>query len=91
MQEEKKILDYTSDMNVSFIRGMETGLMKGLKDGMKKGVEKGLKNGIKKGKAEGEQNKAFEIARNSLKSGLSYDLISEITGLSRAQIEALKS
>ena len=39
---------------------------------------------------EGEANKAVEIARSSLKEGLSIELISKITGLSVEEIEKLK-
>ena len=41
------------------------------------------------GKKEGEQNKAIEVAKNSLKAGLDIDTISSITGLERSEIEKL--
>lgn len=37
-----------------------------------------------------QEDKAIEIAKNSLKEGLSIDIISKITGLSKDEIENLK-
>jgi predicted transposase/invertase (TIGR01784 family) len=71
---QKKIKDYLSDMARS----------------KKEGVAEGEQIGIAKSRAEGEQNKMIEIAKNSLKKGLNLNIISEITGLSIEQIQALK-
>ncbi len=54
----------------------------------------GLAEGLAKGQAEalakGRTERDMEIARNMLKKGLSVDDISDITGLSKLQIEELK-
>jgi predicted transposase/invertase (TIGR01784 family) len=50
---------------------------------------KGREAGREEGIFEGEQNKAFKIARASLEKGLSIDLISELTGLSVENIQRL--
>jgi DNA repair protein RadC len=47
------------------------------------------KKGKKEGKKEGERNKAINIAKKSLKEGLSIEVISKITGLSKEDIEKL--
>jgi len=44
-----------------------------------------------KGKAEGENNKAIEIALNLLRQNLSLDLISSATGLSHDELNKLKA
>jgi len=55
----------------------------------KESLEKGLKTGKKEGLKEGEKKKAIEIALNALKKGLSIDVIIELTGLTKKEIEAL--
>jgi predicted transposase/invertase (TIGR01784 family) len=42
------------------------------------------------GKAEGKVEERFEIVRNGLRAGLPVEIISQITGLSAEEIEALK-
>ncbi len=59
------------------------------KEAVKIAKEKGEKDGIKKGKIEGKQEEKLEIAKNSLKEGLSIELIIKLTGLSKAEIEKL--
>ncbi len=51
----------------------------------KVGEVKGRETGIK----EGEENKAMEMAKKSLAEGLSIELISKLTGLSKVEIEKL--
>ena len=51
--------------------------------------DRGLKVGIEQGRAEGELNKAYEIADNLKKSGIPIDVIAENTGLTVKEIEAL--
>jgi predicted transposase/invertase (TIGR01784 family) len=45
--------------------------------------------GIEKGRAEGEKNKAIEVARNLKAMGLSADDIVKVTGLTAEELEAL--
>ena len=56
-------------------------------DGYNDGMEKGLKEGHK----EGALNKQKEIAKNLLKEGIDIKIISTSTGLSKGEIEKLKS
>ena len=62
-------------------RGME----KGMAEGMEKGMEKGIEKGIEKGMAE----ERHLIALNMKKQGVSFELISQCTGLSIKEIELL--
>ena len=49
-----------------------------------------IEKGIEKGKAEGETNKAIEIAKNLLRQNIDLSIISASTGLSPEAITALK-
>ena len=69
--------------------GEKRGLIKGLKEGEKRGLIKGLKEGEKKGRAEGERDKAIEIARKMNHEGLDRALIANITGLDSRELEEL--
>ncbi len=65
--------------------GMEEGMEKGMEKGRKEGMEKGMEKGIEKGM----ELRNREIAINMLDRGLSVKDISEFTGLSVSEIEAL--
>ncbi|MDR0969088.1 MAG: Rpn family recombination-promoting nuclease/putative transposase [Lentimicrobiaceae bacterium] len=62
----------------------------GMVEGMAKGEAKGKAEGKAEGLAEGKAEERFEIVRNSLRAGLPIETISQITGLSPEEIEALK-
>ncbi len=49
-----------------------------------------LDDATEKGRQEGRQEEKIEVAKNSLKAGVSIDVIAEITGLSHAEISQLK-
>lgn len=53
------------------------------------GYDAGEKDGFAKGEKSGEQKAAFEIARNMKKEKVSPDMISRITGLTMAEVNAL--
>lgn len=57
---------------------------------MKKGLAKGKKLGEKIGKKIGEKNKEQEIAKRMLEEKMEIDLITKLTGLSKAEIQKLK-
>ncbi|MCK4761929.1 MAG: JAB domain-containing protein [Candidatus Aminicenantes bacterium] len=60
---------------------LKLGKQEGIKEGKKLGKQMGLEKGMKK--------KAKEIAKKSLKEGLSIELISNLTGLTKDEIEKL--
>ncbi|WP_353273594.1 Rpn family recombination-promoting nuclease/putative transposase [Wolbachia endosymbiont (group A) of Agelastica alni] len=49
-----------------------------------------LDDATQKGRQEGRQEEKIEVAKNSLKAGVSIDVIAEITGLSHSEISQLK-
>jgi predicted transposase/invertase (TIGR01784 family) len=50
---------------------------------------KGRKEGREEGREKGAKDKAIEIAKKALAKGNSIEFISEITGLSKEEIEKL--
>ncbi len=46
--------------------------------------------GLRLGQEKGRQEEKIEVAKNSLKAGVSIDVIAEITGLSLDEIRKLK-
>lgn len=68
----------------------EKTLMSGkFNEGKKEGLKEGLEQGIEQGIEQGKEKAAIEIAKNSLKAGVSIPVISQITGLSIEEIERL--
>ncbi|SFC75694.1 hypothetical protein [Clostridium uliginosum] len=53
-------------------------------------IEEGLEKGLEKGRVEGENKKTIEIVRNAIKKGMDNNLISDLTGLSNREIEAIR-
>ena len=78
-------------------QGRKEGRREGRKEGEKIGEERGRKQGetigeergIKKGLAEGEMKKAVEIAAGLKEKRVDSDIIAEVSGLSKEQIERI--
>ena len=68
---------------------LEISRLDGYDAGEKDGFAKGEKAGFSKGEKSGEQKAAFEIARNMKKEKVAPDMISRITGLTMAEVNAL--
>ncbi|GFI62482.1 hypothetical protein IMSAG049_01666 [Clostridiales bacterium] len=62
-------------------RGREEGLTRGREEGLTRGREEGL--------TEGKKKKAVEIAVNLINMNMSLASISQVTGLSKEEIESL--
>ena len=56
----------------------------------KKGEEKGIKIGHEQGLEQGKKEEKLEIARNAIKKGLDTEIVTELTGLSKEEIEKLR-
>ena len=80
---EKFIRDQRAEKAYAFDEGME----KGKAEGIQQGKAEGIQQGMEKGRAEGMQ----VVALNMLKNKFKLSVISEITGLSEAEIEKLKN
>lgn len=75
----KNVVDTSKEEG--FHEGKELGIEEGIKKGRKEGIEEGIKKGI------GESRRA--IARNMQQQGISIEVIVQITGLSKKEIEEL--
>ncbi|OOM68304.1 hypothetical protein [Clostridium sp. BL-8] len=53
-------------------------------------IEEGMEKGIEKGIVEGENKKTIEIVKNAIKKGMDNSIISDLTGLSNEEIEAIR-
>uniref|UniRef100_UPI0037C06316 hypothetical protein n=1 Tax=Candidatus Wolbachia massiliensis TaxID=1845000 RepID=UPI0037C06316 len=60
------------------------------KNSIEKGRHEGREEGIKIGEEKGEKQAKVAVAKNSLKTGMSIDVISQITGLSHDEIKQLQ-
>ena len=71
-------------------KGKELGKEEGMREGMEKGKELGKEEGRQEGREEGRAERDIEIALNGLAKGVDEQTIADLTGLSLAQIRALK-
>lgn len=69
--------------------GLEEGKARGLEEGKTKGLEEGLAEGLAIGEVKAT-NQIKQIAKNMIDSGLSIDLIAQLTGLTPEQIQKLQ-
>jgi predicted transposase/invertase (TIGR01784 family) len=67
----------------------QVGEEQGIRKGMERGIEKGIERGVEKGKLEGKYEKSIQTAKNSLKEGLSIELIAKITELPIEKVKEL--
>ena len=87
--DEQEMIEYFSDMvTIDDIKPFIDG---GHKLGYMKGLQDGLDAGEKKGREEGVTEKARSVAANMLAEGLPASQIARCTGLSEAEIKALKA
>ena len=68
-------------------RGLEQGLQRGLEQGLQRGLEQGLQQGVQKGRQEERRQLALKL----LNKKTDISLISEVTGLSEAEINKGKN
>ena len=62
---------------------------KGIKEGKEEGIKDGIEKGIKEGKEEGRVEEKRESARKLKKLGMTTDVISQVTGLLKEDIDNL--
>ena len=77
--------DYNSAMSEMMEKGMEKGLEAGRAEGQAKGRSEGLAEGLSKGQAKGKA----ELVKKMLEKKMDINLISELTGLTKEEIEKL--
>ena len=82
----REFMTYEMDQKIIQNTRLDAAEKKGLERGIEKGIEKGIKQGI----VEGERQEKQSIARIMLSKGLTIDVISECTDLTKEEIESLK-
>ena len=88
-----KELTREEDLEISRLDGYDAGVKDGEKSGFTKGEQsgftKGEKSGFSKGEKSGERKAALDIAKGMKRKKLDSSVITELTGLSLAEIEEL--
>ena len=86
---EEKLLDRQDGYEEGLAEGKERGIRIGEERGIMVGEERGIRVGEQRGKKIGALEKAEKIAANMKARGISTEEISEMTGLSVADVEKL--
>ena len=84
---EKKGLEMGMEKGIA--EGMEKGIAEGLEMGMEKGIIKGREEGLEEGLEKGRIEEKRENARKLKRIGVSTDIISQATELSKEEIDNL--
>ena len=78
-----------------FIHDQHNAILKahreGREEGVQQGREEGVQQGLQQGREEGSQQEKLEIARNLLKKGMTWNVITEVTGLTPAEFTRLEA
>ena len=72
-----------------FTKGEKFGFTKGEKSGFTKGEKSGFSKGEQSGFTKGERKAALDIAKGMKRKNLDSSVITELTGLSLAEVESL--
>ena len=88
-----KELTREEDLEISRLDGYDAGQKDGFTKGEKSGFSKGEKSGFSKGEkfgfTKGERKAALDIAKGMKRKNLDSSVITELTGLSLAEVESL--
>ncbi|RKQ30021.1 hypothetical protein D8M06_16790 [Oceanobacillus halophilus] len=63
---------------------------KGKKEGIEEGIEKGIEQGLEQGIEEGIEHGIKKVITNMLQKGFSDEIIAEVSGVDREEIERIK-
>ena len=70
---------------------METAIDEAREEGLETGLEQGLERGLKQGLERGRHEERLELIRKMLSKGQSLEVVSDVTGLSLEELEAMLS
>ena len=87
---KRRLIEEREDTARNFASAISTAREEGMAKGIEEGMAKGIEEGMAKGIEEGEKNAKIETARKMLLDGLTMDVVAKYSGLSIAEIEALK-
>ena len=82
--------DYETDIAVQRAEEREIAFAEGISQGISQGRSEGLVQGRSEGLAQGSYQTKLETATNLFGLGLSIENIAQATGLSQAEVEAIK-
>ena len=82
--------DYETDIAVQRAEEREIAFAEGISQGISQGRSEGLVQGRSEGIAQGSYQTKLETAKNLFGLGLSIENIAQATGLSQAEVEAIK-
>ena len=82
--------DYETDIAVQRAEEREIAFAEGISQGISQGRSEGLVQGRSEGLAQGSYQTKLETAKNLFGLGLSIENIAQATGLSQAEVEAIK-
>jgi predicted transposase/invertase (TIGR01784 family) len=85
-----KPLELSEDEEARLIYEAEVKALRHERARMRGAFENGVLQGVVQGNAEGKNEKALEIARNLIESGMPIEKIAAVTALSREEIEKLR-
>ncbi len=85
----KNYRDWYSVLSTAEKKGLEMGMEKGIAEGMEKGIVKGREEGLEEGLEKGRIEEKRENARKLKRIGVSTDIISQATELSKEEIDNL--
>ncbi|RKQ27932.1 hypothetical protein D8M06_19505 [Oceanobacillus halophilus] len=68
----------------------EKGKKEGIEEGIEKGIEQGLVQGIEKGLEQGIEHGIKKVITNMLQKGFSDEIIADVSGVDREEIERIK-
>ena len=80
---------FTKGEKSGFTKGEKSGFTKGEKSGFTKGEKSGFSKGEKSGISKVERKAALDIAKGMKRKNLDSSVITELTGLSLAEVESL--
>ena len=87
-QEDAMYLAYRE--KIATRRGYRNGRKKGIEHGYSQGISQGIEQGISQGIERGIEQERNSIINTMLNKGLSYDMITEITGVSNQDIKRMR-
>ncbi|MCD4708644.1 MAG: Rpn family recombination-promoting nuclease/putative transposase [Candidatus Sabulitectum sp.] len=94
---EEEYSDYSESLKVyrdlknTIDTAFDDGEIQGMAQGVAKGLAKGLAKGRVEGKAEGRIKEKAEVVRIGRRSGISTEILSALTGLSKEEIKEIPS
>ena len=86
----KEIMDDVSFRSAAKRQGIREGMEEGKKEGIEQGKKEGIEQGKKEGIEQGKKEEKKKIAKKMLLQHIDIDVIQNVTGLEKEEIEKIK-